>query len=228
MQWRLQGRPLGRLHEGLGPGLETIAATHAVDGNQRPDGPYSVLPSKADYRMAGRGGDWPAGLDARARTHTLHGGRWGAGDGTQKRAALRPGRPLGSAVVEYTWRGRFASEEVEQLHAEAFGREADYAYDWVGQVERHSLGWACARQGPQLLGWVNVAWDGLTHAFLVDTIVSAEWRRDGIGTALVKVATEAARDAGCEWLHVDFEGHLEAFYFEACGFAPTNAGLIAL
>jgi hypothetical protein len=37
-----------------------------------------------------------------------------------------------------------------------------------------------------------------------------------------------ARDAGCEWLHVDFEDHLRRFYFEACGFQPTNAGLIAL
>jgi hypothetical protein len=32
----------------------------------------------------------------------------------------------------------------------------------------------------------------------------------------------------CEWLHVDFEDHLRAFYFDACGFEPTNAGLIGL
>jgi GNAT superfamily N-acetyltransferase len=131
-------------------------------------------------------------------------------------------------VVEYVWRGDFASEEVERLHAEGFGRVADDAYDWVGQVEEHSLGWACARQGSRLVGWVNVAWDGFAHAFLVDTVVSADCQRDGIGTALVEVATEAAREAGCEWLHVDFEEHLKTFYLEACGFAPTNAGLIAL
>jgi GNAT superfamily N-acetyltransferase len=173
----------------------------------------------------------PAGLAGRTGLtragYAGPGGRWAPG-GARKRATLRPYRPLRSAVVEYTWRGRFASEEVEQLHAEGFGREPDYAYDWVGQVEGHSLGWACARQGSRLVGWVNVAWDGFTHAFLVDTIVSADSRRDGIGTALVKVATEGAREAGCEWLHVDFEDHLEAFYVGACGFAPTNAGLIAL
>ena len=27
-----------------------------------------------------------------------------------------------------------------------------------------------------------------------------------------------------KWLHVDFEDHLEPFYFDACGFTPTNAG----
>jgi hypothetical protein len=28
--------------------------------------------------------------------------------------------------------------------------------------------------------------------------------------------------------HVDFESSLSGFYFERCGFAPTNAGLIKL
>jgi len=37
-----------------------------------------------------------------------------------------------------------------------------------------------------------------------------------------------ARASGCEWLHVDFEEHLTPFYFDACGFRPTRAGLIRL
>jgi hypothetical protein len=41
-------------------------------------------------------------------------------------------------------------------------------------------------------------------------------------------AIAGARAAGCEWLHVDFDDHLRSFYFDACGFTPTNAGLIAL
>jgi hypothetical protein len=44
----------------------------------------------------------------------------------------------------------------------------------------------------------------------------------------VELAVEGARAAGCEWLHVDFEDHLRGFYFDACGFVPTNAGLIEL
>lgn len=39
---------------------------------------------------------------------------------------------------------------------------------------------------------------------------------------------EKARAARCEWLHVDFEAHLRPFYFDACGFEETSAGLIAL
>jgi GNAT superfamily N-acetyltransferase len=53
-------------------------------------------------------------------------------------------------------------------------------------------------------------------------------RRHGVGTRLVELAVEGARAAGCEWLHVDFEDHLRGFYFDACGFVPTNAGLIEL
>jgi len=29
-------------------------------------------------------------------------------------------------------------------------------------------------------------------------------------------------------LHVDFDDDLRSFYFDACGFVPTNAGIVAL
>ena len=37
-----------------------------------------------------------------------------------------------------------------------------------------------------------------------------------------------AKAAGCEWLHVDFDDDLRALYIDACGFQPTNGGLIEL
>jgi ribosomal protein S18 acetylase RimI-like enzyme len=126
------------------------------------------------------------------------------------------------------WRGRFENGELNALHAEAFGHRV-VADDWVAQVGAHSLGWVCARSGAgALVGFVNVAWDGGVHAFILDTAVSSAAGRQGLGTAIVKLAAEHARAAGCEWLHVDFDDHLRPFYFEACGFEPTNAGLIDL
>ncbi len=56
----------------------------------------------------------------------------------------------------------------------------------------------------------------------------APGRSRGVGAGLVAVAAEGARTAGCEWLHADFEDHLRAFYFDACGSKETTAGLIAL
>jgi GNAT superfamily N-acetyltransferase len=87
---------------------------------------------------------------------------------------------------------------------------------------------ACARQDGELVGFVNVAWDGGAHAFILDTLVAAGARRSGTGTGLVITAARHARAAGCQWLHVDFEDHLAAFYVQACGFTPASAGLIAL
>jgi GNAT superfamily N-acetyltransferase len=129
--------------------------------------------------------------------------------------------------VHHEWRGPFDNAEVNALHAEAFGHRV-LEDDWLGQVSGHSLGWVCARRDEQLVGFVNVAWDGGVHAFVLDTIVSADARREGIGKTLVEAAVTGAKQAGCEWLHVDFEDHLRAFYFDACGFEPTNAGLIRL
>jgi GNAT superfamily N-acetyltransferase len=129
--------------------------------------------------------------------------------------------------VRYEWRGSFENRELNELHAEAFDHRV-LEDDWRGQVERHSLGWVCARDDAGLVGFVNVAWDGGVHAFLLDTVVAARAGRRGIGTQVVRVAVQHARLTGCEWLHVDFEDHLRSFYFAACGFVPTNAGLIAL
>jgi GNAT superfamily N-acetyltransferase len=130
--------------------------------------------------------------------------------------------------ITYEWRGAFENPEVNALHAEAFVHPVIEDDDWWGQVNRHSLGWVCARQGDELVGFVNVAWDGSIHAFILDTMVTAKAGRRGIGTRLVELTVPEARAAGCEWLHVDFEDHLRSFYFGACGFEPTNAGLIAL
>jgi GNAT superfamily N-acetyltransferase len=79
----------------------------------------------------------------------------------------------------------------------------------------------------QLVGFVNVAWDGGIHAFLLDTCVHASVQRQGLGSKLVSGAVEHARARGAQWLHVDYEPHLAQFY-ERCGFRPTQAGLMAL
>jgi GNAT superfamily N-acetyltransferase len=132
--------------------------------------------------------------------------------------------------IDYRWRGEFDNAEVHVLHAEAFDTPVfdESEWNWRELVAAHSLGWVVARDGQRLVGFVNVAWDGLVHAWLQDTMVAAKARGRGIGTELVAVAREAARDAGCEWLHVDFEDHLRGFYLGACGFRPTAAGIIAL
>src|SRR5580704_9230516 len=135
-----------------------------------------------------------------------------------------------SDATSFEWRGEFASTELNELHAEAFETRifSDEEWDWRELVGRHSLGWVVARTGEQLAGFVNVVSDGAVHAWIQDTMVASNARGRGIGTELVKCAARGALESGCEWLHVDFDDDLRAFYFDSCGFRPTNAGLIRL
>jgi GNAT superfamily N-acetyltransferase len=105
---------------------------------------------------------------------------------------------------------------------------------WQGFIPRdfepilsRSLAYLCAFQGERLIGFVNLAWDGGIHAFLLDTTVHPDVRRQGIGSVLVREAVRVARERGMEWLHADYEPPLSVFYRD-CGFIPTEAGLIAL
>lgn len=138
-----------------------------------------------------------------------------------------PSAMLFSMTITFEWRGAVRNEEINQLHAEGF----DHAYvegDWTDMLSRPSLGWVTARDDEGLVGFVNVIWDGQVHAFVEDNLVTHRARRQGIGKRLLAVATEQTKEAGCEWLHVDFDDHLRNFYFDARGFRPTNAGLIQL
>ena len=98
--------------------------------------------------------------------------------------------------------------------------------DWQPVLAR-SLVYVCAFDADRLSGFVNVAWDGRDHAFLLDTRVDPGFRMRGIGTELVSRAANAARASGCEWLHVDYTEELAKFY-ETCGFKPTVAALLRL
>jgi ribosomal protein S18 acetylase RimI-like enzyme len=118
--------------------------------------------------------------------------------------------------------------ELSALHAQAFGGDPAELTPWARRLERHALTWIGAFDHGRLAGFVQVAWDGGAHAFVLDTAVDPAARRRGIGAALVAAATDEARAAGCEWLHVDYEPGLEPFYREQCGFRPTPAGLIKL
>ena len=127
--------------------------------------------------------------------------------------------------ITYKTNPSLASAELNELFSA--GRDAPETSDW-SSVLRHSLAVICAYDEERLVGFVHIAWDGRDHAFVLDPRVHPDLRHQGIGAELVRRSVEAARAAGCETLHADFRDELAAFYFGACRFRPTMAGLISL
>ena len=90
--------------------------------------------------------------------------------------------------IIYKWRGDVDNVEVNLLHAEAFETKDALGRDWKSALADQGLGWVTARDGARLVGFVNVIWDGLVHAWIQDTMVAMDVRSQGIGTQLVNMA----------------------------------------
>ncbi|MEW3744789.1 hypothetical protein QOZ75_29375, partial [Pseudomonas aeruginosa] len=74
---------------------------------------------------------------------------------------------LPSQTVRIEWRTPVSDSELVEL-TRSHGGEPEVG--WWDRVGEHSLGWVTARtEVGQLVGFVNVAWDGGAHAFLIDT-----------------------------------------------------------
>jgi GNAT superfamily N-acetyltransferase len=130
----------------------------------------------------------------------------------------------GDTALEYKIDPFPSLEALTVLWREAWGHEPLAS---MSDILKRSLGHVGAYEGDAIVGFVNVAWDGGIHAFILDTCVLPAFRRQGVASRLVKEAIALAGSRGARWLHVDFEPHREEFYHR-CGFRPTKAGLIGL
>jgi GNAT superfamily N-acetyltransferase len=128
------------------------------------------------------------------------------------------------STVRFEVSPRISNSRLNDLYSQAWPRHKRFAFT---PVLRRSLGWICAREGKELVGFVYLAWDGAQHAFLLEPTVLPRVQRRGIGRELVLRAVRLAHRRGCEWVHVDWEAGLAPFYW-ACGFRRTQAGVIHL
>lgn len=132
--------------------------------------------------------------------------------------------PVSAPAITYRVSPTVGNDELNALFAAAW--EGHTARDFAPILAR-SLAYVCAYVAGELVGFVNLPWDGGIHAFLLDTTVHPAHQRQGIGSHLVTLAAAEARRCGIRWLHVDYEPHLEAFY-RGCGFQPSPAGVMRL
>ena len=117
-----------------------------------------------------------------------------------------------------------SNEELNRLFAESWNRHTET--DFAILLDR-SFFYACAFLEKELVGFAKVVSDSGSHGFLLDPTVHPNHRNKGLGSNLVKACVEASREGGIEWIHVDYEPHLEAFY-ASCGFCPTKAAIMNL
>ncbi|WP_045877977.1 GNAT family N-acetyltransferase [Pseudofrankia sp. DC12] len=137
---------------------------------------------------------------------------------------MAPGRPSQADGAVLVVRPGLTYAELNGLFGASWPGRGPASF---APVLSRSLTWIAARRGERLVGFVNVVGDGGVHAFILDTTVHPDVRRQGLGIRLVLAAADEARARGAEWLHVDYEPHLKPFY-QRCGFRQTAAGLLQL
>ena len=87
---------------------------------------------------------------------------------------------------------RFAvdDQQLSMLHARAFAGNTTDVRPWSQRLEKHALTWVGAFDAEQLVGFIQVIWDGGAHAFLLDTAVDPDRRHHGIGANLVNLPVQ--------------------------------------
>ena len=80
---------------------------------------------------------------------------------------------------------------------------------------------AAAFDGGRLIGMGRALSDGAGDAYIQDIVVDPDYRKQGIGGAIVKMLVAELRDAGVSWIGLVGAPGTEKFYREL-GFAPLK------
>jgi GNAT superfamily N-acetyltransferase len=131
---------------------------------------------------------------------------------------------VAAADIEFKLSPSVSDSDLNALFAASWPNHAATGFQAALKL---SMAYVCAYDSAQLVGFVNAAWDGKSHAFVLDTTVRPSHRHRGIGRRLVRCVIEEARRRGMAWVHVDFEPHLQNFYTQ-CGFRSSMAGVLHL
>ena len=127
-------------------------------------------------------------------------------------------------MIEYKIDPQISDDDLNDLFTSTWENHVPRKF---GPILEHSLTYICAVDNSKLVGFVNVAWDGGIHGFILDTTVHGSYQHRRIGTEMMELAAKVAADRGLEWLHVDYDLHLDSFY-KGCGYRHTEAGLLNL
>lgn len=124
-------------------------------------------------------------------------------------------------MVRYVLNGPTDDEALNELFDDAWPNHQ--RLDFAPLLEA-SLVYVLAYDEDTLVGFIRVVACGTKRGFVLGPTVRTSAHRQGIGTALLNHAADAAKEAGVKSLHVDFASHLRPFYAGA-GFKHTASGV---
>ena len=93
-------------------------------------------------------------------------------------------------AIKYKIEPELSDRDLNDLFTSAWANPAQRKF---GPVLERSLTYVGAFDGSRLVGFVNVAWDGGIHGFILDTTVHRGYQRRGIGTEIMKRAGDCGR-----------------------------------
>ena len=124
-------------------------------------------------------------------------------------------------MVRYVLNGPIDGGQLNALFDEAWPR---HERTDLGSLLESSLLHVLAYRSDTLVGFVRVEGCGGVRGFVMGPTVHPDFRRQGIGTALLNEAAAAAQECGLKTLHVEFAPGLRGLYTRA-GFRHTAAGV---
>ena len=112
-------------------------------------------------------------------------------------------------IIEYT---DYREEEILRLYSKNGWKAYTENKEALKQGFQHSLLVLAAREGDELAGIIRAVGDGFTVVFIQDILTDPEYRRQGIGSALIKAVLDRYPEVRQIELVTDDTPETEAFY----------------
>ena len=102
--------------------------------------------------------------------------------------------------------------QVAALYAEAGWIKPGADAAFIGPMLRNSFAVAAAFDGPRLVGMMRALSDGVSDAYILDLIVTKEYRRHGLGKRILDTLARHLASLGIDWIVLIGAEGTEKFY----------------
>ncbi len=103
-------------------------------------------------------------------------------------------------------------EQVIALYREAGWIAPDAGTEFVPAMLKNSFLIAAAYDGGRLVGMMRALSDGVSDAYILDLIVTREYRKHGLGRQILDTLTGALKSRGIDWIVCIGAPGTETFY----------------